>query len=227
MSAASCHVQARAAQPRSEIEPPDHLAEAEDAVEAVEVQPLDLVRSRHRAVMGVVEQQDVAAGREAMPAQRRDEPRLVPLVHDDDIGAVDNPIRVEVDAVVHLRPELRESRAEPPHGSFAMIAQQICPAPAVARLAGDGDMSAPLQFPHHAAQKMRVAVVPVGNQGVRKDDEAQRSPPSVRHAPRHRPAFVAGQAPSARGGFWRSLPRFVAGGAGERTFPAGWHIRSR
>jgi hypothetical protein len=54
-----------------------------------------------------------------------------------------------------------------------VVAQQIGAAPAIARFIGNGVMSAPLQLAHNAAQKVRVAVVPIGHKRVREDDEAQ------------------------------------------------------
>ena len=67
----------------------ERLAEGEHAVVAVEVEGADRVRIAHGAMMGVVEKEREAAAAPPRPADGRDEPWLVPFVHDHDVGAVD------------------------------------------------------------------------------------------------------------------------------------------
>ena len=62
------------------------LAERQDPVVAIEVEGPHGVRVAHRTMVGVVEQQEETPACLAGLPQGRHEGRLVPLVHDDEVG---------------------------------------------------------------------------------------------------------------------------------------------
>jgi hypothetical protein len=142
-----------------------HLAEGENAIITVERQIGDLARRRDRAVMRVVKEQAEPAAALAPPADGCDEFRCRPFVDDHDIGTLECPIEVGSGAIGlehHARHEPRCALEHRP----AAVAQCVGPAPAILRFMNPHFMPERDEFPHHPAQKMRIAVVPAGTKGV-------------------------------------------------------------
>ena len=158
----------------------DRLAEGQHAVIAVELEAGDLAVAGQGAVVGVVEQQAIAAAAQPMPADRRHQRRLVPLVHDDEVGPREAGVEVERRRVVGGGAQAREGGGEGRLGVEPCLGLQVAPAPAVQRLEHLDGMAAGLQLADDAAQEMGVAVVPAGNQGVDEEDDAHGNRPARR-----------------------------------------------
>jgi hypothetical protein len=148
----------------------ERFAEGEDAVVAVEVEAADRVGIAHRAVMGIVEQEGEAAAAAARPADPGDEVRLVPLVGQDRVGAVQRGVEVER-GVENGRGQVRVRSQGGGEARLAVIAQEVLDAPGAVRLVGRDPVAGRGQLPQHAAQEMGVAVVPAGAEGVGEDDD--------------------------------------------------------
>ena len=114
----------------------------------------------------VVEQEREAARALAAEADPADEGRLVPLVHQHDVCTVGRRLDVELLRVVEDGPQLGKGAAELVHGAEAVLLEKVAAAPAVARLEDAHGVAAPHELARDAAQEMRVAVVPVGDDRV-------------------------------------------------------------
>ena len=123
---------------------------------------LDTLAARGRELL--------AAAPDAVGADPGDESGLVPLVHEHEVGALQRPVEVE------LRPEHRRAEAgikfaEALQPGLAVVPEQVVAAPGAGRLEGGDVVSVKLQLPQHAAQEVRVAVVPAGGKRVREGDD--------------------------------------------------------
>ena len=149
--------------------------EGEDAVVAVEVVGGQARRLRHRAVVGVVEEQRIAAVAPAVPAQAAHQLGRVPLVDQHQVGAVQGAVEVERRQVVEMAREVRIDAAEAGERRLApLLREQVGAAPAVARLLDLDAVPALPQGPAIAAQEVGVAVVPVRLQRVAEEDDVER-----------------------------------------------------
>jgi len=93
-------------------------------------------------------------------------------VNDHDIGARQDLPQIESGQIIRLTPDPRISALEIADRSAAVLRNQALPAPSV-RGFENADIVTPLhEFAGYATQKVRIPMVPVGNQGVREDYEA-------------------------------------------------------
>jgi hypothetical protein len=164
-----------------EPDPADHLAEREHAVVAVELELGHRRGLRHRAVVGVVEQEHVSTPRAA--AVVPDPPhqlRLVPLVDEHEVAAVERAVDVERREVVARRRELRVRRPVPAQGVVTRLRGEVAHAPRVRRLEDVHLVAAREELGRHAAQEMRVAMVPVGDDRVAEDHDPHVAASSCR-----------------------------------------------
>ena len=147
-------------------------AERQDAIIAVQLEGAERSRVGHRSMMRIVEQEREAAAGSAAPAERRNQLWTAPLVHQHEPGALQRCVQIGQHARVGLGCEL--GIGAPPffQGLRAVITREIRPAPAVDRLKRARLMPFRLQRTDDPAQEVRVAVVPVGDEGVREENEA-------------------------------------------------------
>ena len=163
-----------------DIDLAQHLAKGEYAIESVEIEFGELLRSRDRPVMGIVKQQLEFDAAGTAPADTRDQGRRIPFVHENEIGTFQHLIQVER-SIVCMEVDAGNERGCVTQGGCAIVLQRVDTAPAVPGLADDDFMTQSRQFARHAAQEMRVAVVPAGGEGVIEQYRfhASISPPSL------------------------------------------------
>ena len=133
--------------------------EGQHAVVAIEIIAADRIWIADRAMMRVVKQQSEASPLPPHSAERRDQPRLVPFVDNHQISVVNQGGQIDALAVFN-RGKLGICRAIGVETRLAMIAQELREAPTPLRLVGDDLMPRVDQLAQHAAQEMRVAVIP-------------------------------------------------------------------
>ncbi len=155
------------------------LAKGEHAVIAVQLEAPERLGLGQGAVVGVVEQEQIAAAGGAVRAQGSDQLGLVPFMDQDQIGAIQGPLQIELDAPVGLDRQLGKGGLRHLDRGLAGIFGLILPAPAVFRLEGPDLVAERLQLAHDAAQEMDVAVVPAGEQGVAEQDDAHQAVPAM------------------------------------------------
>src|ERR1051326_3461341 len=96
----------------------------------------------------------------------------IPFVNQDEIGAREFGLEVDSSGRVELAAQIRECGVKVLDGTGSRLGDQVLPAPAVFRLQ-DAEMVAAIdQLGGNAAEKMGVAVVPIGNERVGEDDYA-------------------------------------------------------
>ena len=83
-----------------------------------------------------------------------------------EIGAVERSAEVEFLRIEHGHGKIWISRAPGGERARSEIDGQIARAPSLFGLEGVYAETAPLQFAEHTAQEMRIAMIPVGAQGV-------------------------------------------------------------
>jgi hypothetical protein len=182
--------------PPVEIEIAHGRTKGEDAVVVRQVEALHLLRLRHRAVVRVVEEEPeraVVAGQADSP----DELRLVPLVHEHEAGAVEGRVEVQRLEVVEGadRSELGECTPVVVESSPAAFLEEVCPAPAVARLERADLVAAGEQLARDAAQEVRVAMVPVAGERVAEEHHLHAASLCVTSAYASRYAAAIASAP--------------------------------
>jgi hypothetical protein len=124
-------------------------------------------------MMSIVKEQGVLV---PMP-MRADAPHqivFVPFVDEHQIGAVQRVVQVERRQVVRSTPQLRIDLMKRALRRRAVFGLQMPQTPAVARLENAHIISARQQFADDAAQKVRVAVIPIGDERVAEDDNSHR-----------------------------------------------------
>ncbi len=112
--------------------------------------------------------------RAAAAPDRGDQRRLVPLVDEHEVGIADE--RGDVGAfAVGARRQLGIVASERRQSGLAAVAQQVVEAPGSLGLERHDVVAERLQLAQHAAQEMRVAVVPAGAQRMREGDDLHAS----------------------------------------------------
>src|SRR6185437_6910039 len=134
---------------------------------------------RDRAVMGVMKEQAIARAVPAVLGQATDEGGIGPLVDQQQIDVVERSVEINVGGLIKMAAQHRVRLAEGEKRVLADIKAQIAQAPAVAWLENMQRVSALQQLACHAAQEMRVAVVPVRYERMAEQDDAhlRRHPP--------------------------------------------------
>jgi hypothetical protein len=155
-----------------EIEIPEGVAEREYAVVAAQVVSGHARRIGHRTVMRVVEQQSIRRRATMVRTDRGHERRLGPLVDHHEIGIAQRGVEVDRFPLVRLAAQTRIGAMEAGDRLVAVIAMQVGAAPAVERLQHAHLVSAIQQLAHHAAEEMRVAVIPVRDERVVEHHDA-------------------------------------------------------
>ena len=121
--------------------------------------------------MRVVEQEGEAGAMLAQIAHRGDQIVVVPFVNDHEVGAVGQSLDRRAGGV-GARGELRIARAPECQPFIAMIGEKVSEAPRALGFVGDNVVAPIDQLAQHAAQKMRVAVVPAGGDAVGEIDDS-------------------------------------------------------
>src|SRR5690606_33531312 len=111
-------------------------------------------RVTQAAVMRVVEQEVKTAATSANLADAADQPRIVPLVHDYQIGIVQCIIQVDGSWVVTDAVELGISLAEGLNDAHAVVGQKMVQAPTVCWFVNLHLVTTRSQLHDDAAQKM-------------------------------------------------------------------------
>jgi hypothetical protein len=160
--------------PLAQVEVADHAAEREDAVVARQVVGGHGLAGGRHAVVRIMEEQAVAAG--VVLAVLADAPHqrvIVPLVDQDEIGAVQGPVDIQSLEVVPDAPEPGIGGLEPFQGELAVrLGEEVPQAPGIARLEDPHVVAAGQKLAGDAAQEVRVAMVPVRQQRVDEEDDA-------------------------------------------------------
>ena len=138
-----------------------------------EVEAVDGVRVADRAVVGVVKQQGEGC-MFAMAADGGDQSGFVPLVHNDQVGAMQRLFQVVV-AGQDAGAQAWEVGCKRAGGVAALLGEEVGAAPALGRLVGDDVVSACGERAEDAAEKVRVAVVPAGDERMREVDDAHQA----------------------------------------------------
>jgi hypothetical protein len=126
-------------------------------------------------MMGVVKEKPVAGARAGPVApDRADELRVVPLVHEDQVRAVERRVEVERRGRVAEALDAGVERAEAVEGPRPVVLFQVDPAPRVLGLVDPHRVAPAGQLGRHAAQKVGVAVVPVREDRVVEHHDAHR-----------------------------------------------------
>jgi hypothetical protein len=121
-------------------------------------------------MVGIVEQQGEAAPGLAQVADAGDEVRRCPFMHDHHVGVVQRRCVVEPGSVSGDR-QVGKPDSEALERSGAMVRDQVRAAPSVFRLQHPCQMTAPFQIRQDTPEKVRIAVVPVGDHGMGVEDE--------------------------------------------------------
>ena len=146
------------------------FAERQHAVVAGKIEGADRRGIADRAMVGVVEEQREASTSPAQRTDRRDERRLVPFVDDDELGIADQNFCLGIGGVAFRR-KLRIRGAKGVEPGVPVIGAKVRQAPIAYGLQRADIMPARHQLAQHAAQEMRVAVVPARQQGMREIDD--------------------------------------------------------
>jgi len=171
-----------------EIRVANRITEREHAIVVGEVVLADSGPIGDRAVVRIVEEQRVRTLRPAVRTNRGDERVIVPLVHEHEVGAGERRIQVQtVTVVASADPgELRVGSFEGRNRRLTLLLDEVHDAPRVARFVDADGVTAGDQVGHDAAQEVRVAVVPVGDERVAEDydahDETSSAPCSEGHS---------------------------------------------
>ena len=165
VSAASCQTNTRSPQPQRSIDVGQRLAEGEHAVVAVEIVAPDRVGVADRAMMRVVEQQreTAAAPTRRADARRRARARSIRARSPRRRRRALRRDRLWADRCVEREFGIGlrgRRRGRPRRGRSS----RLCRLQAPARLVGRDLVAAMHQLAQHAAQEMRVAVVPARGQ---------------------------------------------------------------
>jgi hypothetical protein len=159
-----------------EVEVADDAAVGEDPVVVAQVVTTHRLRSRGRPVVRVVEEEPEAAPASAVGADAGDEVRVVPLVDEDEVCAVEGRAQVERRELVLDALESREGAAELVERRLPLLGQEAQAAPAAARLVDGHFVAALRQLTDDPAQEVGVPVVPVGDERVVEEDGAHQLP---------------------------------------------------
>ena len=129
-------------------------------------------------MMGVVKKKAIAAALCPMTANAPNEFRIIPFMHENEIGAIESLVEIERREFVKLTFEPRISSRESVQRSLAMFGAQVAQTPALLWLVDFDFMAALDQLGRDTAKKMGVTVIPIGEERViEKDDlHAARSP---------------------------------------------------
>ncbi len=144
--------------------------EGEHRVVAVQIEVGDGIRFAHGPMMRVVEKKRESAATRFEPAKTTHQPRLVPLMHNDDIRIRDTGLEIETGAVGN-RLQLGVGSSEGGKRTRAMVRQKINHAPAIAGLKHHNVMAEFFQLPEYAAKKVGISIVPARGEGVREIDK--------------------------------------------------------
>src|SRR5688572_17144906 len=106
-----------------------------------------------------------------MLADASDPFRLVPFMHDDDVRAIECLIEVQRRRIVGAAAKLGKCSVKIVDCELALVDQQIAEAPAILWFVHVNLMAAVQQLTDDAAKEMRVAVIPVRDQRVTKQNE--------------------------------------------------------
>src|SRR5687768_8797618 len=101
-----------------------------------------------------------------MAADAPDEVRIIPLMHNDHVGAVQHFIEVDSVRPVKRAAQVRIGGVKLVNGPFTTLLAQIAQAPVVLLLVNTHGVAALDELRGDAAQEMRVAVIPVRNKRV-------------------------------------------------------------
>ena len=170
--------------PVREVEVAQHAPVGQHAVVSGQIEAADGARpgAGDRAVVRIVEEQARPAVRATEGAEAGDHRRLVPLVDQDEVDAVEHGRRIEGGGVVEVHVERGVDRAHPAERRLALLAKQVLVAPGPYRLEDAHDMAARAELAHNAAEEVGVAVVPVREHRVAEQRQVHDRPPSA--APR-------------------------------------------
>jgi hypothetical protein len=161
----------------AQVDRAEHLPEGQHAVVLREVVGRHGGRIGDGTVVGVVEQQPEAAAGAAPTPDGGHELRLVPLVDQHQIDAVEHGVERDGEAggVVADAGEARVGAGEAGERLRAVVRDQVVAAPAVAGLVHRHPRTPCLQLGGDAAQEVGVAVVPVRHEGVVEERDPQRA----------------------------------------------------
>jgi hypothetical protein len=149
-----------------------HFAVREHAVVVLETIRRHTVALGHGAMMRIVEEQPVMSVRTSVLADAGDERVIVPLVDKNEIGQAEHCIEIQCRRVVAVAAKHRIRTPESRERCFTVFGNEILHAPGIARLVHVYRMPAREQLSADAAQKMCVAVVPVGDERVAENYDA-------------------------------------------------------
>src|SRR3569623_1250600 len=119
-----------------------------------------------RTMVGIVKQEARTRMGGAIFADTTHELMIVPFVHDDEVGAVDQLADLVVLHIVKVAHELGNVPMKVGERARSLIAEEMGETPSAVRFIYLHLVPARLEFAHHATQEVGIAVIPVGHQRV-------------------------------------------------------------
>ena len=147
------------------------LPERQHAVVVLQIVGAHRCGIAHRAVVRIVEEQQVATAGSTVPSDLLDERMGVPLVDEDHVGAIERFIQIELAGIDAPGVEHGIRGVEVGDRRRPGVAQEIDHAPGVVRLVDADVVPAGDEIRRDAAQEVCVAVVPVRDQRMAEEDD--------------------------------------------------------
>lgn len=126
-------------------------------------------------MMRIMEEKPISPGARPMLTDPPDQVVAVPLMDQDQIGAIERPVEIEGRRIIQRASKLRERGMEPIDRRPPLLRDQTPKAPPVGRLINKNLMTAREELARDSPQEMGVSMVPVGDQRVIKHHDAQAS----------------------------------------------------
>jgi hypothetical protein len=115
-------------------------------------------------MMSIVKEKHIVWMAAPVRADLRHQAVAVPFVDEHKISIVQGPVEIEIPFPVERAAEAREQPSELAQWFDALLDGEVLQTPAVRRLVDTDGMPPRLQLGDNAAQEMRIAVVPVGQE---------------------------------------------------------------
>src|SRR3569833_2158093 len=149
-----------------EIDVTQHAAEGEHTIVVTQVVTRHVFWLGQRTMVGSVKQEARTRMGGAIFADTTHELMIVPFVHDDEVGAVDQLADLILLQIVNVAHVLGKVPMKVGERARSLIAEEMGETPSAVRFIYLHLVPARLEFAHHATQEVGIAVIPVGHQRV-------------------------------------------------------------
>src|SRR3569623_2782350 len=195
-----------------EIDVTQHAAEGEHTIVVTQVVTRHVFWLGQRTMVGIVKQEARTRMGGAIFADTTHELMIVPFVHDDEVGAVDQLAALVL--LFFVKVALEKGKVPMKVGARArsLLAEELGETPSAVRFIYLHLVPARLEFAHHATQEVGIAVIPVGHQRVIEHLDTHGWPSLADAHAYQRASSAAPSGPSAHTSFMTRSP------------PCGWRI---